>query len=149
MNVQNPFHLVQLALAWSWWPTLTWHITQMGRSVQRGLPSCGQPRGCTAGVPARPSVPVGGGFVLAVLQCAAVQLACHPHPSPRPSAATAETDPLTSRGQAPPTASPSQNTVPTTVCHRGYWLLSRAVCPAPPPADCAVSSLTSSVSCSQ
>lgn len=35
-----------------------------------------------AGAPAQPSVSVGGGFVLAVLQCAAVQLACHSCPSP-------------------------------------------------------------------
>lgn len=118
MNVQNPFDLVRSPVCTgsyrSWQPRLTCHITQRGRKVRRGLPSCGQPRGSTAG--ALPALCLCWRWLCAssaAVLCSAVDVPSKP--IPRPNVATADRPSLTSRSRAPPTARPGQYTVPTTL----------------------------------
>lgn len=118
MNVQNPFHLVQ-STACSGLELVAninmAHHAKGQKRTERAAQLWSASRlhcrpACPAICPCRRWLCSGS----AAVRCSAVGMSSIP--IPRPSVATAETDPLTSRGQAPPTTSPSQNTVPTTVC---------------------------------
>lgn len=105
MTSQNPFHFVQSTVC-----TCLELVTKMNRPChgkgqrgQRGLASCGQPPGSTqARLPGHLSLSEVALFwqCCSVLQCAAVELACHPRPSPCQVDST-ETDPPRHHGARP------------------------------------------------